>query len=263
MNTILYPPRYSPTARRLAEALGLRRNSYRGLREQDTVIRWGDTRNDRCYNSHFLNSLQSIRGASDKLGSLTLLARDGLSVPPRANPDSERYPLIARTFRHSGGNGLWIVRSSTEAAQAVREGADYFLELVGSKREYRLHVMRQPALTLEDGRVQPEGLAVIYSQMKMGQRRTSEQREGLGRYIRSRQYGWWLNTATPPEVVTQAALRAVETLGLDFGGVDILYCAGNRAVVLEVNTAPGLSGPALPIYVQAFKKLLDGNSARG
>ena len=42
-------------------------------------------------------------------------------------------------------------------------------------------------------------------------------------------------------------------LGLDFGAVDLLLTSDLRVMVLEVNSAPGLSGSTLSKYVEAFK----------
>jgi len=48
-------------------------------------------------------------------------------------------------------------------------------------------------------------------------------------------------------------LASVMALGLDFGAVDIVYNENdNKAYVLEINTAPGLSGTTLEKYVEVF-----------
>jgi D-alanine-D-alanine ligase-like ATP-grasp enzyme len=53
------------------------------------------------------------------------------------------------------------------------------------------------------------------------------------------------------------ACDAIINLGLDFGAVDIIYNEkNNRWVVLEVNTAPGLSGETLNRYVEMIKELV-------
>lgn len=56
-------------------------------------------------------------------------------------------------------------------------------------------------------------------------------------------------------ITTQAAL-AVEALGLDFGAVDIIWNDHEqKPYVLEVNTAPGLTGQTLQGYIDRFKEL--------
>jgi D-alanine-D-alanine ligase-like ATP-grasp enzyme len=56
-----------------------------------------------------------------------------------------------------------------------------------------------------------------------------------------------------PEDCAVQSIAAVEALGLHFGAVDVVYNAKEqRAYVLEVNSAPGLSGTTLDKYVEAF-----------
>ena len=58
-----------------------------------------------------------------------------------------------------------------------------------------------------------------------------------------------------PDGVADASVRAVEALGLHFGAVDIAYHQENGFRVLEVNTAPGLSGTTLDKYVEKINSL--------
>ena len=60
----------------------------------------------------------------------------------------------------------------------------------------------------------------------------------------------------PPECVTSVARRALDCIDLDFGAVDVIYNARqNRAYVLEVNTAPGVTGTTVDRYVDYFRNL--------
>jgi glutathione synthase/RimK-type ligase-like ATP-grasp enzyme len=52
------------------------------------------------------------------------------------------------------------------------------------------------------------------------------------------------------------AIAAVHAVNLDFGGVDIIWNAyRNEYYVLEVNTAPGITGTTLQNYVTAFNSI--------
>lgn len=54
----------------------------------------------------------------------------------------------------------------------------------------------------------------------------------------------------------EQAIMAVNELGLDFGAVDLIYNKKeDKYYVIEVNTAPGLTGTTLDNYVEAFKAL--------
>ena len=51
--------------------------------------------------------------------------------------------------------------------------------------------------------------------------------------------------------VKKLAIKAVETLGLDFGAVDVLFY-NEKPYILEVNTAPGIEGSTLTNYANTF-----------
>jgi D-alanine-D-alanine ligase-like ATP-grasp enzyme len=53
--------------------------------------------------------------------------------------------------------------------------------------------------------------------------------------------------------MTEHSISAVNTLGLDFGAVDLIVAKDGRVYVLEVNTAPGIEGITLEKYVKAFQ----------
>src|SRR5690606_28831158 len=67
------------------------------------------------------------------------------------------------------------------------------------------------------------------------------------------------------QVISDASIRAVEALGLDFGAVDIIAQFGKKYTdklygfaVLEVNTAPGLANQVtLEAYTNEIKRLYD------
>lgn len=61
-----------------------------------------------------------------------------------------------------------------------------------------------------------------------------------------------------PEVGKQLAIQAVAALDLDFGAVDLIYNQHyNLFYILEVNTAPGLTGTTLTNYAKAIKNVCD------
>ena len=57
------------------------------------------------------------------------------------------------------------------------------------------------------------------------------------------------------------AIKAVQALGLDFGGVDIVETPDGTGYVIEVNTACGLHGTTITKYCEAINKyvgVIDG-----
>lgn len=75
--------------------------------------------------------------------------------------------------------------------------------------------------------------------------------------VRTEENGWVFchnNVQVPVQVATQA-VNAVKALGLVFGGVDVIWNEKQkRAVVLEVNTAPGIFGTTVSLYANAIKQ---------
>lgn len=88
------------------------------------------------------------------------------------------------------------------------------------------------------------------------QKRKRTDFEGEVNYaIRNHQNGWVYcrEDLTEPEDLRNQAVAAIESLGLDFGAVDIIYNKHyNKCYVLEVNTAPGCEGTTVEAYRQAF-----------
>ena len=76
--------------------------------------------------------------------------------------------------------------------------------------------------------------------------------------IRTEEHGWVFcrgNVQVPDDVKLQAE-SAVSALGLDFGGVDVIWNEKEQqAYVLEVNTAPGLEGTTVTTYAAMIQNL--------
>jgi len=60
-------------------------------------------------------------------------------------------------------------------------------------------------------------------------------------WVRTHRLGWRLSYGQKgPDDLREMAKEAVEALGLDFGAVDAARQGDGKAVILEVNTRPGL-----------------------
>lgn len=77
--------------------------------------------------------------------------------------------------------------------------------------------------------------------------------------IRNHHTGWVYcrdNFVVDP-IAIETSIAAVAALGLDFGAVDLIYNQHyNKFYVLEVNTAPGLSGTTLSNYAKEIESCL-------
>lgn len=113
-----------------------------------------------------------------------------------------------------------------------------------ARDEFRIHVMMNE---------------IIFSQRKA--LRTDEQRPLNPSFmIRNHANGFIFQSSNinVPESVKTASINAVKALGLDFGAVDIRYNpTTEKCAVLEVNTAPAITGKTFDAYTSSFKSIYD------
>jgi glutathione synthase/RimK-type ligase-like ATP-grasp enzyme len=82
----------------------------------------------------------------------------------------------------------------------------------------------------------------------------------LSFWIRNHANGWIFgrhNVVSHPEAA-RISVAAIGALGLDFGAVDVRV-RDSKAVVLEVNSAPGLTGNTLAAYTAKIKEYVHGH----
>jgi hypothetical protein len=95
----------------------------------------------------------------------------------------------------------------------------------------------------------------------------AERRNNSNPILRSHGEGWQFNTVKKEEMSSKTvkslcdlATKAVAALDLSFGAVDCAVSENGDVYVLEVNTAPGITGKTFDAWVNVFKSYLDGLS---
>ena len=182
-----------------------------------------------------LNESVAITRARDKLRSLQLLSRRGIGLPvtgfAHAPDDVEDLikmvggaPLVVKLLEGTQGIGV-VLAETQKAAESVIEGfmgvkanilvQEYIKEAGGA--DIRCFVIGEKVV------------AAMRRQAKEGEFRSNLHRGGSATGVR----------ITPEERST--AVRAARIMGLNVAGVDILR-ANHGAVVMEVNSSPGLEG---------------------
>lgn len=248
METMMYLYKQaSESGKQMAEALGLRKinhgeSAFRGhpLR---TVVNWGCgdlPRQVRMCNvinpEHAVNIAVNKRKTFDVLEQAevsTVLWTTDRGVAQQWLDNGARIAVRGR-LEGRDGDGLQIVDARGEAPEAR-----LYTKVVEDAIEYRITVCA--------GRL-------VAHQQKV------PIHEGANPDVRTTDGGWglrWINrryNAISPLVI-RTAIDAVDALGLDFGGVDVLY-DGMGAYVLEVNTAPELTPTLLEKLSNAIKELL-------
>lgn len=196
------------------------------------------------------NESQAISRSRDKLRSLQLLARDGVGLPVTGCAHSTKdidgvislaggTPLVVKLIEGTQGVGV-ILAETKKAAQAVIEafrGLDAnilvqeFIKEAGGA-DVRCFVV--------GGRV----VATMKRQAGQGEFRSNLHRGGTAEKVK----------LAPEERST--AVRAARTMGLNIAGVDVLR-SNHGAVVMEVNSSPGLEGIEKCTGVDVAAKIID------
>jgi hypothetical protein len=252
----------SRSAKALAEELGAKQlrleNSKYVPKAGHTIINWGNS-------SPFDNGLATLLNPPEFVGAVAdksrffkwMRAQDCEDIIPpfwlnkEDIPDDESiYPIVCRTVLsgHSG-DGIVIANSAADLVPC-----NLFVQYVKKSDEYRVHVghLTDNAAELIENRV-----AVIAVQRKA--RRLSVPDNEVNWQVRNLSGGFVFvrEGFTVPPAVLDAARRALEVSGLDFGAVDVIWNSyQERAYVLEINTAPGLEGQTVIDYVNFFKGVI-------
>jgi len=243
----LYPYGPSNSARAIVDEvegwLIKRVNSKYVQKPKDLVINWGSK------DAPFINCLNrpsAVTIARSKLATFRKL-RDW-KVPTlefTCNQDeAEHWGRDSRIFGRDldngqGGSGITVYESGDLIGHHL-----FYTRYFRKQREFRVHVYRDRVIcTSEKKRINGH--------------------ENIHKYIRSHKRGWVFafnclkDNPVPPEVEA-TAIRAIEALGLDFGGVDVGWHDKNGVVIFEVNTAPGLEATTLKKYGELFTTLVKG-----
>lgn len=284
---IFYPYKMgSASGRTLSRSLDATRvypdRRYRP-RRGDLIVNWGNSTTPNWdalredVGVKMLNSPISVKKASNKLLTLRVLEDAEISIP-RFTTDREtaqEYNGVYARHELSGNSGSgieYIAQVGENMAEEVQNYIDRLREIVtvssivasdllvqvptgtpelplaplyteriDTKSEYRVHVF--------------EGKVISYA--KKRRREDWEGDETNREAIRSYDNGWVFcrENLRRLERIEQIAVDAVEALGLDFGGVDIVKDQDNKEFVLEVNTACGIEGETLEAYKLAIKEI--------
>lgn len=195
---------------------------------KSVILNWGCNSLDfEVGNGRILNKPDNVAVSSNKLMTFMALQRAGVSVPRFSVEYNEvDYPAISRAYlRSSKGNGIF---------DSFLPGYRLYVERVWADQEFRVHVFNG---------------WIIDVVQKLLRRGLSES------FVRNHDNGYVFARCDIdiPDSVREQALGAVQTLGLDFGAVDVLYnTVEEAATVLEVNTAPGITGTTLQNYKSAI-----------
>ncbi len=224
-----------------ANVMGLlSENSRWRSREGDVVVNYGNRRYPESFfgSATVLNRTAALHMAANKRRAFSVMDQAGVKtveytdVQEIAQEWSNSGNIVYERHELTGHSGSGII--VVEPRDSVGQAELYTKGIQGPRREWRVHVFKG---------------AITYVQKKIrrnGYREDPNYRED----VRNHHTGWVYSssfTDVPNDASLINAVKAVESMGLDFGAVDIIT-KGREAWVLEVNTAPGLTGTTLDTY---------------
>lgn len=234
---------------RIVRMVSTRNSAFRG-REGDVIFNYGrgNILDQVVGGARVINPASAVSNASSKVNAFTLMAGAGVSTvewtTDRSVADtwhSGGSVVYARTMtRGHSGEGiivcyrntseLDVLGSSITASQGMVTAPLYTKGITGPRREFRIHVMNGN---------------IVFTQQKRRRDGFAEMPEASN-IVRNYHTGWIYATqnVNANDAAQTNAIAAVRALGLDYGAVDVIT-NGQNAWVLEVNTAPGMTGSNL------------------
>ena len=219
--------------------------------KRHVLINWGSGKApdwDAAGCDRVINNFNNVKIAANKLDTLRIFS--AAEVPHPEFSTNYRYALdwlneghmvVARhLLTDNSGAGIELLTKDNHGILT----APLYTKYQRKTHEYRVHVLPNGKVLLNQKR---RNMTVSTEDVNWQVRNTA------GGFIYARE------AVTHNQSVVDAAVKAVEALGLDFGAADVIYHQPTgKVMVLEVNTAPGLAGSILNAYQLAFEELNNG-----
>lgn len=233
-------------------------NDKRFKKKPSAFIRWGNSYKEVPEGVKEINSMESVKRASNKLlMAYTLTNAEGVNFPK-----AYISPMAAATLgetlglQHEDGgyqvSGFLPMENDLDlyyrnsAGIVVRrnrhvQGDLYATEPIDRAAEFRVHVFNGRTIGVYEKVPQQENVVYCKNENCDFVRLDMANDENRDRLIG----------------VRPMARAAVESLGLTFGGADVIISKGGEIFVNEVNSAPSLNEPNLERYYNLFMEIIN------
>lgn len=215
-------------------------------RSTDIIVNYGNRSAPASVfgQANVLNPQAALNNAANKTNALQRMSQAGVSTVPFTTSRAEAQAWVetgetvyARaTLTGHSGEGITVhKRGEDGSVPTLPQNPLYTKAITGQRREWRVHIFKG---------------VITYVQVKRRANGFAEN-PNYQEDVRNHHTGWIYATENinPSVAVLRNAVNAVAALGLDFGAVDIIS-RRDDAWVLEVNTAPGLTGTTLETFTR-------------
>lgn len=239
MKTIIcYSNKSSVTGKAIAAKLNALRKRTDKKARCDILLRWGSLEGfTRLKTKLELNSREAVGNSVNKLTMLKLLREAGVQTV-----DYHFDPEMVGNYLDK--HGMQYIRSKSGVVRYANDfnpsrDAYYSRPVKYKRREYRVHVFNGKVIGIYE---KVPHLAGAENRPKLFKSDTCS-------FVRC-----------DPEVCRvkpaqqEQCILAVQTLGLLFGGVDLIRDKDGNCFISEVNSAPGLNSQMIEKYIQEITK---------
>lgn len=207
------------------------KKEYQVTGENSVIIRWGTREPIDVDNKTVIyNKAEAIKKATNKKHSREIFIENNVSCPEFVTPNNfkqEFLPVIGRPFIHSKGKNFIILKTKQEFLNHYNSNKFYYSNFIDKTNEFRIHVAHSKVLAVME-KIKPK---------KKGQIAWNRAQNDVDPF----EYVKWSDVDKRNlSPVLVEAIKAVNALGLDSGGVDVMW-KDEVPFVLEVNTAPTLN----------------------
>lgn len=242
---IAYHNRSCVTGRLLRQILNIPRKRTQKRANLSVLLRWGNSESFPTSRVQLeLNTAEAVSNASNKLRMMQLLKENNISMP-------EFTTTLDNIESMKDESGNYYIRSKQGV---VRYGNDFnpitdsyaSKPIPNKRREYRVHVF--------NGKI-----VAIYEKIPHGRGEENFSQPAL-----FKSFNCHFSLSDPSisrcnETGQQLAIDAVRSLGLLFGGVDVIRDKDGNFFCCEVNSAPGLNENNAQRWIAHIKEYINEN----
>lgn len=235
--TILYSGKSSKTGREILNKFKiLTRKAFKKRTNKrlktDILLRWGSTEQfDRLTSKVELNSYNAVLNTSNKLLMMKKLKEHNIPTPEVCF-DMNNSELIDSLRDENGGFYVRGANQEVRYDDEVKRNDLYVSKSIPNKRrEYRVHVFNGEIIAMYE-KVAREADTQLFKAHNCDFKAVNPE---ICRVSKADQ---------------EMCIKAVNSLGLLFGALDLSRDKDKKCLVLEVNSSPALNGPNIERYAE-------------